>query len=159
MLTMLLGGLWHGASYNFVVWGGLHGVALAVHKRWLSVSAGWRNVGAARWLWPVVAWLLTQAFVLCTWIPFRAESFSDTAQFFSALSGVRQDAALRAAAVPWALLTIPILADHLFVANKALPALPWPRRPLFALALLALCFAWALPFVTMEIQNFIYFQF
>ena len=32
MLTMLLGGLWHGASWNFVLWGGLHGAALGVHK-------------------------------------------------------------------------------------------------------------------------------
>ena len=36
MITMLLGGLWHGASWNFVFWGGLHGLSLAVHKAWMA---------------------------------------------------------------------------------------------------------------------------
>ena len=36
MLTMLIGGLWHGASWNFVFWGGLHGVSLAIHKAWMA---------------------------------------------------------------------------------------------------------------------------
>ena len=36
MVTMLLGGLWHGASWNFVFWGGLHGVSLAIHKAWMA---------------------------------------------------------------------------------------------------------------------------
>jgi alginate O-acetyltransferase complex protein AlgI len=159
MLTMLLGGLWHGSSYNFVVWGGLHGAALALHKRWMVASAPLRTRPNARWVWPMAAWLLTQMFVLCTWLPFRAESFADTGQFVAALSGLRAEDGLRSAPLPWALLTIPILADHLLVANKALPVFPWPKRPWLALVLLALCFAWALPFVTMELQSFIYFQF
>ena len=37
-VTMLLGGLWHGASWNFVLWGGLHGTALAIHKGWMAVD-------------------------------------------------------------------------------------------------------------------------
>src|SRR6202000_55580 len=38
MLTMLIGGLWHGASWNFVIWGGLHGFALIVHREWQRVT-------------------------------------------------------------------------------------------------------------------------
>jgi alginate O-acetyltransferase complex protein AlgI len=40
MLTMLLGGLWHGASWNFVIWGGLHGVALIAHREWQRATEG-----------------------------------------------------------------------------------------------------------------------
>ncbi len=77
-LTMLLGGLWHGASYNFVLWGGAHGLALGAHKlfrsRWPSLVA----TGGARYAWAPLAWLLTHGFVLVAWIPFRAASLGDT---------------------------------------------------------------------------------
>ena len=74
IVTMLLGGLWHGASLNFVVWGGLHGVALAVHKGLRArlhrpkdyYSRGWRRAGAV---------VLTFHFVCFCWIFFRNATF------------------------------------------------------------------------------------
>ena len=73
-LTMLLGGLWHGASWTFVAWGAMHGAALAAHK-WLLERRG----GAARApAGPVVkflSWALTFVFVLVTWVFFRSPSF------------------------------------------------------------------------------------
>src|SRR5215470_6797414 len=70
-LTMLLGGLWHGASWNFVLWGGLHGTALAVHKLWVK---------RIRWRMPApLAWALTFGFASLCWVPFRAETFDQTA--------------------------------------------------------------------------------
>jgi alginate O-acetyltransferase complex protein AlgI len=157
MLTMLLGGLWHGASFNFVFWGGLHGAALSVHKWW----SGWaeRIPSSVRFVHLVLAWALTQAFVLLAWIPFRAESFEDTLTFSSALLGVRDDADLQPHAIPMVLLVLPILVDHLLVQNRKLPAFPWPKRPWLVLAVLALCFTLALPFIIMETTGFIYFQF
>ena len=72
MLTMLLGGLWHGASWNFVIWGGLHGLALIVHKAWRSLlgkrAAAVDNSRLAR----LAGWMLTMAVVLVGWIFFRA---------------------------------------------------------------------------------------
>jgi alginate O-acetyltransferase complex protein AlgI len=72
MLTMLLGGLWHGASWNFVIWGGLHGLALIVHKTWRSLlgkrAAAVDNSRLAR----LAGWMLTMAVVLVGWIFFRA---------------------------------------------------------------------------------------
>jgi alginate O-acetyltransferase complex protein AlgI len=79
MLTMLLGGLWHGASWNFVLWGALHGVALACH-RWV------RSRGAPR-LPTAVALPLTLLFVMLCWVPFRAPSFHVTWVVLSKLSG------------------------------------------------------------------------
>jgi alginate O-acetyltransferase complex protein AlgI len=74
MLTMLLGGLWHGASWNFVLWGGLHGTALAVHKWVLSC----RKVYSIPVLHPAVGGVATFIFVVLAWVPFRAASFGDT---------------------------------------------------------------------------------
>jgi alginate O-acetyltransferase complex protein AlgI len=72
MMTMLLGGLWHGANWTFVVWGGLHGLALAVHK-WFSSHAP--EPGPLR---RALGWPFTLLFVMVCWVFFRAPSF-DTA--------------------------------------------------------------------------------
>jgi D-alanyl-lipoteichoic acid acyltransferase DltB (MBOAT superfamily) len=63
MITMLLGGLWHGAAWGFVLWGGLHGAALVVEH-------AWRGRGPR--LPTVLAWGATFLFVCLAWIPFRA---------------------------------------------------------------------------------------
>lgn len=72
MLTMLIGGLWHGASFNFIVWGGMHGVALALDKvrlpAWTSGLPGLRRV---------IGILITFHFVCFCWIFFKASSFHD----------------------------------------------------------------------------------
>ncbi len=69
MLTMVLGGLWHGASWTFVVWGAMHGVALIVHREWSRATAA--AAGIAK-VMTVIAVPLTFFWVLLTWVPFRA---------------------------------------------------------------------------------------
>ena len=66
MLTMLLGGLWHGAAWTFVAWGALHGLALVVHREWS------RRAPAPRPSLRLFATALTFAFVVLAWVPFRA---------------------------------------------------------------------------------------
>jgi alginate O-acetyltransferase complex protein AlgI len=67
LLTMLLGGLWHGAAWTFVVWGGIHGLGLAVER-----ATGWRpTTPAAQWLGRI----LTFHVVCFAWVFFRADSF------------------------------------------------------------------------------------
>ena len=76
IITMFLGGLWHGASWNFVLWGMLHGVALALHKAWMQLMGrpkGWQSRGIRRVLGVVV----TFHFVCFCWIFFRHASFTD----------------------------------------------------------------------------------
>lgn len=70
-LTMLLGGLWHGAAWTFVLWGGLHGAGLAVQKLWSQWSSrqGFHLPG---FLKALLGWVLTMAFVLVTWVIFRS---------------------------------------------------------------------------------------
>ena len=71
MVTMLLGGLWHGAAARFVVWGGLHGVALVIEKIWHRI---FRNVTKRRRIARIAGILLTFNFVSFAWIFFRAGS-------------------------------------------------------------------------------------
>jgi alginate O-acetyltransferase complex protein AlgI len=80
MLTMLLGGLWHGANWTFVIWGFLHGLALAV-ERWLE--SRWDFVGD-RFRLPVrvVRTVLTFHIVCLCWVFFRAESLGIAMEFF-----------------------------------------------------------------------------
>ena len=74
MLTMLIGGLWHGAAWTFVVWGGLHGAALA-GERWWRERRGAPARRATGWpLWR--ARILTFHFVCLAWIFFRSDSFA-----------------------------------------------------------------------------------
>jgi alginate O-acetyltransferase complex protein AlgI len=81
MATMLLGGLWHGASWNFVVWGGLHGLGLAVQK-WSA--ARFPRVS----LPPLIARAITLLFVVLLWVPFRAHDWSMTVAMFHQLIGL-----------------------------------------------------------------------
>ena len=84
MLTMLLGGLWHGASWNFVVWGAIHGIIQVIHR----LYAGWqksRNPVYGRtshWLANLVSVLVMQYCVLVTWLVFR---IVDTQKMMTAL--------------------------------------------------------------------------
>ncbi len=72
-LTMLLGGLWHGAAWTFVVWGAMHGVALAAHKYWVSRFP----LRASVWT-GLFGWALTMLVVLIAWVFFRAPDFGTT---------------------------------------------------------------------------------
>ena len=78
MLTMLLGGLWHGAAWTFVVWGGLHGLYLAVERFLRNRVAGtsfWQRWGR-RWGTRLLLALVTYFLINITWVFFRAQDFS-----------------------------------------------------------------------------------
>jgi len=76
MATMLLGGLWHGAAWNFVLWGGLHGLCLVVH-------------GQYRWNLPAAAGrMLTLLAVVVAWVPFRATGLGATLAMLRGMAGL-----------------------------------------------------------------------
>ncbi|MBR0735492.1 MBOAT family protein [Bradyrhizobium liaoningense] len=72
ILTMLLGGLWHGSGAGFVIWGALHGLGL-VFERLVPI----RNV--------LLSWFLTQAWVTLAWVPFRLPQWRDASAFLSGM--------------------------------------------------------------------------
>ena len=80
---MLLGGLWHGASWNFVIWGAVHGLLLALHRMW----GGYVERGLPQPLRKpmLVRRLSTFVLVTLTWIWFRADSFSAATSYFRGL--------------------------------------------------------------------------
>ena len=88
MTTMLLGGLWHGANWTFVVWGGLHGIYLAAERGLRKRFAGYRPgplaVGDAG--------LLTYALVNVTWVFFRAKTFGKAWLVLSGMFGLNAGA-------------------------------------------------------------------
>ena len=77
MITMLLGGLWHGASFNFVVWGGMHGIALAIDKLRLSLLTRFNNQRFNSKFWKVLGVIITFHFVCFCWVFFKASTFHD----------------------------------------------------------------------------------
>lgn len=72
-ITMVLGGLWHGASLKFLIWGAMHGLALAIHKSWKSWISDSLKVRKT-WLGDAFSWFLTFHFVCFCWIFFRADN-------------------------------------------------------------------------------------
>jgi len=131
MLTMLLGGLWHGAGWTFVVWGALHGAYLGVNHAWraLRERLGWGEGGR---LGRFAALVLTFAAVVFAWVFFRAEDLPAALRMLAAMSGAN------GWSVP-ARIIGPETAAAWGVALSALPA-----RPAFGcLALLAV--VWLAP--------------
>ncbi|MBQ3075703.1 MAG: MBOAT family protein [Clostridia bacterium] len=84
LLTMLLGGLWHGAAWTFVVWGALHGAALCVHKLWMKWTGHGKNYEGTL-LGNLASAILTYAFVIFCWIFFKAPTFSGA---FAVIRGI-----------------------------------------------------------------------
>ncbi len=85
MLTMLLGGLWHGASWSFVLWGGLHGL-------YLMANHAWRNLFGFKSENLLTCWsarLLTFTAVLIAWVPFRAEGLPRVQRIYTAMFGLQ----------------------------------------------------------------------
>jgi D-alanyl-lipoteichoic acid acyltransferase DltB (MBOAT superfamily) len=81
LLTMILGGLWHGISWNFLIWGALHGFALGVVFAWKRL----RSVPSPAWWAKLLGGLLTFHFVCLAWIFFRAATLTDALRILRGL--------------------------------------------------------------------------
>ena len=156
-VVMLLGGLWHGAKWNFVVWGAFHGVLLAAER--------WRGKRSLYGFLPRPARIaLTFLLTLFSWVLFRADNLGAAADYFGALFGVTPVAAgapLLAATLytPYRVLVLALAAVLIFQPRQAhdwaqVPV-TWPRMVglsgLFAFALMTL--------YSQSFNPFLYFQF
>jgi alginate O-acetyltransferase complex protein AlgI len=153
LLVMVLGGLWHGAAYTYIVWGALHGVALAV-ERMLGLQD---DRGAGR-LAPVrVAWFaVTQAVVLCAWVFFRSDSFTNAVAFLRNIG--RMDFPMpNTMMLVGTLFLLPLVVHHAWVWAEERGTL----RPLSAPARAVLAAVMVYGIVTLYAgtSDFIYFQF
>ena len=94
MIVMLVGGLWHGASWTFVLWGGLHGAYLMVNHGWRIVKQQtlFKTVGVLiliKGLITKAAWPLTLLAVVFSWVTFRAGDIDVAMQFYRAMLGLQ----------------------------------------------------------------------
>ena len=89
MVTMLLGGLWHGASWNFVLWGGLHGLYLAINHGWRSLcKIYFPNLGDTGKWGMLMAWASTFIAVVVAWVFFRATTLEGALSMLSGMIGL-----------------------------------------------------------------------
>lgn len=161
MLTMLLGGLWHGANWTFVVWGGLHGLYLwierFINERWegsgdQSVKTGWRYFPYA---------FMTFMLVNITWVFFRATTFGKAWDMLQSMFGMAGEA--RAMLTSMALIkifvvTVGMVLAHWIMRNRQVLTvayqLKWQTLGL-VWAFMVLMLVW----VQESGSSFIYFQF
>lgn len=169
MVTMLLGGLWHGAGWTFVIWGGLHGLLLVVHQFWEKVLQKHSGVRLPR---PMAVSITFLAVSFC-WIFFRAETMTgalNVVAAFSNFEGITRDGGLTqlfGSGAHGPVYSISLLAAASVVAfvlpSAAIYHLDKETRFVFRADvphLIALIVLWALIIVTLGgSSEFLYFQF
>lgn len=163
IITMFLGGLWHGASWNFVLWGVLHGVALAVHKFWMSLTGrkkGEQSHGIRRFFGVVV----TFHFVCFCWIFFRNADFATSVDMLRQIFTVfRPQLLSQLLAGYWEVFALMGLGYMLHflpdswerACTKTVIRLPLLGKAVLMIALIYL----VIQMKSSDIQPFIYFQF
>ena len=141
--TMLLGGLWHGAGWTFVVWGGLHGLYLTINHAWRKIRPAPANaveIGAGR--------ALTLFAVIIAWVFFRAESFGGAGRMLAGMAGfgAGEGGPAMAAGLSFAVLALILAmtapnaiqltrAWRPALDSRSVPASRWRWRPTLAWSL------------------------
>jgi alginate O-acetyltransferase complex protein AlgI len=158
LLTMLLGGLWHGAGLNFIFWGFWHGLMLIIHKMTGPVLDHIRpKSGVAKVVWNLGSWALTMLIVLVGWVFFRAPSFAQAVivlrQMFIPLQGCAWYYSFALGIIPLFILMHGIHITR-WGQLKELPADRW-----YGVASLFILLFLVVLFFPRGFQPFIYFQF
>jgi alginate O-acetyltransferase complex protein AlgI len=162
LITMLLGGLWHGASLRFLVWGAIHGVSLAVHKLWSIIfPQSERNMPVWR---RFLGALFTFHLVCLSWVYFRAETFSQAWEMLGQVAtrfGWQSviDVVL-AYGTPFVLISLALAIHWLPISIKELYRGAFIRSHLVLKIVIILAVALLVfQFKSAELQPFIYFRF
>ena len=165
LLTMLLGGLWHGAAVRFILWGGLHGAALALHKLWMALVPGAKATGAQMHWWSRAAGMLLTFNIVCLgWLMFRAESMQTVSlmlhQIFENFNAAMIPQVVTGYAAVFALIAAGYILHLLPSAVDAVAQRIVVHAPLVLQVLMAAAMIWCVMQIkSSDIQPFIYFQF
>ena len=165
IVTMLLGGLWHGAAWRFVLWGGWHGASLAVHKWFMAHVPGFKAQGADMPRWRRIIGIVVTFHVVCFgWIMFRASDLQTArnmlSQIFTDFKPELIPQVVSGYAAVMGLMAVGYLL-HLMPVRSEL----WAQRtvtesPLPVKVVTIAVLVWAVMLIkSAEIQPFIYFQF
>ncbi|GGA30693.1 peptidoglycan O-acetyltransferase [Paenibacillus physcomitrellae] len=147
MLTMLIGGLWHGAGWTFIFWGFLHGLAQFIHRIWQKTG-----IRMPKWL----AWFITFQFINFAWVFFRATSWDDAIKVLKGMIGLNGIglSTVDKTTVVW--LAVFILVALLF--RNSMQLLERFKPGWFSAAFAAALFVFAVVYFN-KISEFLYFSF
>ncbi len=88
LITMLLGGMWHGAGWTFIFWGGLHGLYLVINHLYRSIRQGLgHNLKNDSWILRSMGWIATFIAVVISWVFFKAENFETATSILKSMFG------------------------------------------------------------------------
>jgi hypothetical protein len=167
MITMLLGGLWHGAGWTFVIWGGLHGFYLVINHGWRAINTRYHLE-----ISHPIAWALTMFSVVVAWVFFRAPGLSTAVTILGVMFGfvppaesiglVAQSNVLLIFSLVTIVLAFPnaqeLMRDHVYFLGDAQAAMLQWRPNVFWGAATAAMAILSVMFVSRE-SVFLYFQF
>lgn len=165
LITMLLGGLWHGAAIRFLLWGGLHGAALALHKLWMAVVPGAKASGSEMHWWSRALGIFFTFNLVCLgWLMFRAESMQTVTlmlhQIFYNFNTALIPQVIGGYQTVFILIGIGYLLHMLPAAVDAVAQRLVVHAPLVLQVVMAAAMIWCVMQIkSTEIQPFIYFQF
>lgn len=156
MMTMLIGGLWHGAGWNFVIWGFLHGFYLIVERLLKNVI----QIKPKNIVFKLILALLTFTAVNITWVFFRAHDFITAINIIGSMFGIHGEKAKLATnnIVLTLALMILVFLIHFTMRNNSLVGVI-ERSPKWLLAVVWGVMIFGLMIVQTSGQQFIYFQF
>ncbi|MBI3517844.1 MAG: MBOAT family protein [Bacteroidetes bacterium] len=161
LVTMLLGGFWHGSSWLFIIWGGLNGLGLVVHKLWQKISP-FKNSNS--FVVKVLMVLITLTFISFTRIFFRSDSLDTVSLIFDRITN-HFGAALtfniiRGYALVFSVILVGYLIHWIPERIKEKYRLKFAELPLPVMSIVAVIFVFCIyQMVSGEMQPFIYFQF
>lgn len=161
MITMLLGGLWHGANWTFVIWGGLHGAWLVAHRLWsqTALGTGLRERGGVAYR--LCAHVFVALMLIVTWVFFRAANASDAITVLRAMVSFTDVGGAYNLYLPWLLAIVAVLhvAEHVVFQDIPRASTYWHRvwAPVRGLVYALLWFLVVI--FQRDDQPFIYFRF
>jgi D-alanyl-lipoteichoic acid acyltransferase DltB (MBOAT superfamily) len=164
VITMVLGGLWHGPSWNFAAWGVIHGLGLLVNHAWQDIA---RRTGIR--IPRPAAQFLTLLVVVLAWVPFRAETFKSSVLLWTGMFGLNAGQPMPSMPAAWSWIVLlgavallfpntSEIFDRVAAASRRGESLRWAPTPAWAVALGA---AFGIAFASSMFQPsaFLYFRF
>jgi D-alanyl-lipoteichoic acid acyltransferase DltB (MBOAT superfamily) len=161
---MLLGGLWHGAALRFILWGAIHGIALALHKLFMSLF-GLKANGADMPLWRRIAGTIFTFHIVCfAWIFFRADTMEKAGEMLTQIFTRFEPGVFLQFVSGYRLIFILMVTGYIIhfmpekidlAIRRKVTVMPlWAKTALLCIALFAV-----IQMKSAEIVPFIYFQF
>lgn len=159
-LTMLIGGLWHGANWKFVIWGAMHGIGLAIHKLFKPLLDKIPDT----WIVKALSWTVTMIFVSLLWVFFRADSWQESLLIIKNIFvDFRPDyiPVFLSVRYVWVVMMAVIVISHSLprrwydVMSRWFVNSPWIAKLVIFVVVVQL----VIQFMSEEVTPFIYFQF